>query len=117
MTMLLTMSPSKPRGPAKPSPEYRLAARVPMRMKEDVDVLVARLGRFKYRSRRLGIEGLLAAVVLEFLEMTQEAQAEILTRNLPRVEAAFGAEGECAPPEIPYATEEPDPPSRRKRAR
>ncbi len=72
--------------------EYRLASRVPRQLKEDVEILVARFGRMRFRKRVLGIEGVLCSAVVAFLDLDPKRQGEILARNLRRVEEAFDAE-------------------------
>ena len=70
----------------------KLSARVPPIVREEVEVLLARLtSRYGYRFRAsaLGIEGLVGSVVVDFLEKPIDVQRAVLDRR-PRGRAGEG---------------------------
>lgn len=75
--------------------EYKLAARTAPEVYEAVNRLVSTVaseGRVKFRGRKIGVEALLNAVLLDFLDRAPGDQRELLARNVPRFEALLGDE-------------------------
>lgn len=92
---------------AKPTNENKLTARTAPHVVEGVKLVVLKMAnkKIKFRNRNVGIEGLIGAVMLEFLERPDAEQEKMLRSLLPRLESMFEAEEEASPTELP---EEPD---------
>jgi len=81
---------------AKPSNENKLSARTAPAIVEEVKLLVVKLARtdLKYRRRRMNIEGLIGAVLQDFLNRSPDEQEAILRLRIPEVEAMFETEAQ-----------------------
>lgn len=83
---------------------YKLTARTAASVVEGVDTLIARLRRrgYQFRGRKLGVEGLVGAVVLDFLSWPEARQKELLERQIPALEALLDAQ-----PDVPDEADDP----------
>lgn len=71
----------------------KLTSRVPPVVRERFGVLLERLKRepWRYRGRKLGIEGLVAAIVVESMDWPEARLRDVLARRLPELEALWAA--------------------------
>jgi hypothetical protein len=76
----------------KLSYDHRITLRTSADVVERLGVAVARMQRLalKFGGRKLGIEGLVGAVILDFLSRTEAEQRAILGVRLPELEAQLG---------------------------